>query len=144
MLFTVPKLLDIPDKDWAGSAGAIFVANITPLLLPHVGLVNVKLIKGRGLTVIATVFVNGHPAKVPFTVYVVETVGLAVTEAPVVADKPVAGDQVYVDAPLADNVVPNPVQTVPPVVESVPAGGAVTETVLVILVPQTVLVIVTE
>jgi hypothetical protein len=49
---------------------------------------------GVGFTVIATVFVAVHPAAlVPVTVYVLVDVGLAVTVSPVVADKPVAGDQ---------------------------------------------------
>ena len=37
-------------------------------------------------------------------------VGLAVTVAPVVADKPVDGDQLYVEAPLAVNDMLLPVQ----------------------------------
>ena len=39
-------------------------------------------------------------------------VGLAITVAPMVADKPVAGDQLYVDAPLAVNGVLLPLQIV--------------------------------
>ena len=42
---------------------------------------------------------------VPVTVYVVVDVGLAVTVAPVVLLKPVAGLQLYVLAPPAVNVV---------------------------------------
>jgi len=43
-----------------------------------------------------------HPVPaVPVTVYVVVVVGVAVTVAPVVEDKPVAGLQLYVVAPLA-------------------------------------------
>jgi hypothetical protein len=38
---------------------------------------------------------------VPVTVYVVVAVGVAVTDVPVVADKPVPGAQTYVSAPLA-------------------------------------------
>ena len=44
-----------------------------------------------------------HPL-VPVTVYRVVLVGLAVTTDPVVALRPVAGDHVYVLAPLAVNV----------------------------------------
>jgi hypothetical protein len=40
----------------------------------------------------------------PVTVYVVVVVGVAVTEAPVVALKPVAGVHVYVFAPVAVSV----------------------------------------
>ena len=53
-----------------------------------------KLIVGVGLTVTTTVFVPVHPAIVVDAVYVVVTVGFAVTVAPDVALKPVAGDHV--------------------------------------------------
>ena len=46
------------------------------------------------------------------TVYVVLTVGFAVTEVPLVALKPTAGDQVYVLPPLAVRVVGLPVQII--------------------------------
>jgi hypothetical protein len=60
---------------------------------------------GIGLTVTVTVVVPTQPAAlVPVTVYVVVAAGFAVTLVPVVADKPVAGDHVYVDAPLAVSV----------------------------------------
>jgi hypothetical protein len=49
--------------------------------------------KGLTVTVMALVLVQ-LKAFVPETVYVVVDVGVAVTEAPVVDDKPVAGDQV--------------------------------------------------
>ena len=46
-----------------------------------------------------------HPfTSVPVTVYVVVEVGLAVTVEPVVELSPVAGDQMYVTAPLAVSV----------------------------------------
>jgi len=40
-----------------------------------------------------TVALSAHPEVVPVTVYVVETVGDAVTVAPVEAERPLAGDQ---------------------------------------------------
>ena len=50
---------------------------------------------GKGFTVTATVVVLEHPPDVvPVTVYIVVTVGVAVTVEPVVADKPEEGDQV--------------------------------------------------
>jgi len=49
---------------------------------------------GLGLTVTVAVAVEVQPAaEVPVIVYVVVAAGLAVTLEPVVADKPVAGDQ---------------------------------------------------
>ncbi len=49
---------------------------------------------GNGFTVTVVVVVFTHPnALVPVIVYVVVPVGLAVTLVPVVALKPVAGDQ---------------------------------------------------
>lgn len=47
-----------------------------------------------GVTVTVTFADAEHEPFVPVTVYVVVVVGLAVTVAPVVADNPVAGDQV--------------------------------------------------
>jgi hypothetical protein len=49
---------------------------------------------------------------VPVTVYVVVIVGLAATVEPDVEDKPVAGDQLYVVAPVAVNVLELPAQIV--------------------------------
>jgi hypothetical protein len=49
---------------------------------------------GRGFTTTVTVAVPEQAPVVPVTVYVVVVAGLAVTVAPVVADKPVAGVQV--------------------------------------------------
>jgi hypothetical protein len=51
------------------------------------------LIAGNGLTVTVTVALFVHPLLVmPVTVYVLVVVGLAITVAPVVAERPVAGD----------------------------------------------------
>jgi hypothetical protein len=52
------------------------------------------------------------PASVPVIEYVIEEVGLAVTVAPLVDDKPVPGLQVYVDPPVAVIVVEVPEQIV--------------------------------
>jgi hypothetical protein len=50
-----------------------------------------------------------HPKLlVPVTVYVVVSDGAAVTVAPVVADRPVAGDHVYVAAPVAVSTIDKP------------------------------------
>jgi hypothetical protein len=65
---------------------------------------------------------------VPVTVYVIVLDGFAVTVAPVVADKLVAGLQLYVTAPVAVNPVDAPVH----IATSDPAdtaGNAFTETV---------------
>jgi len=60
-------------------------------------------------TVTVTVCVDVHPPPLsPVTVYVVVTAGLASTDEPVVALRPVDGLQVYVVPPLAISV------TVPP------------------------------
>ncbi len=71
------------------------------------------------------------------------TVGFAVTLGPVVELNPVAGDQVYVVAPLAVSVVLPPLQTVPLVELTVGNGFTVTADVAVFtqpaaLVPVTV------
>jgi hypothetical protein len=50
------------------------------------------LIEGIGLTVTVTVAVLLQPNDEPVKVYVVVTVGDAITLAPVVAERPVAGD----------------------------------------------------
>ena len=57
--------------------------------------------------------------------------GFAITVAPVVADKPVAGLQVYVVAPLAVSDVLLPLQTVAVVGETVTVGFGFTVTVTV-------------
>src|SRR5690349_13769405 len=51
-------------------------------------------ITGAGVTVTVTCAVDVHPSRVPVTVYVVVLAGVAVTLEPVVALRPVAGDQV--------------------------------------------------
>jgi len=68
------------------------------------------LIVGIGLTVTVTFAVLLQPNEEPVNVYVVVRVGVAVTLAPVVADKPVAGDQLYVVPPLPVSVVEVPAQ----------------------------------
>ena len=71
-------------------------------------------------------------------------VGLAVTVAPVVADNPVAGLQLYVEAPLAVIDVLLPLQIVAVVGETVTVGTGLTVTVTVavpvhpLVVPETV------
>jgi len=68
---------------------------------------------------------------------VVVTVGLAVTEAPVVALSPVAGAQVYVLAPLAVMITDPPAQIAGAlgVLVTVGSGLTVTVTVVVLLQP---------
>ena len=56
---------------------------------------------------------------VPVTVYVTSAAGLAVTEAPVMAERPVAGAHVYVSAP--ETASPRPL----PPEQTVPADGVV-------------------
>ena len=53
-----------------------------------------ETVKFKGVTVTVVVALAEHDPVVPVTVYVVVAAGLAVTVAPVVADKPVDGDQV--------------------------------------------------
>lgn len=67
---------------------------------------------GKGFTVTAVRYELVHPcAPIAVSVYVVETVGLAVTVVPVVALNPVPGLQVYPTAfPLAVNVADDPKQ----------------------------------
>jgi hypothetical protein len=64
--------------------------------------IGAAVIVGSGLTVTTAVVVFTQPAaEVPVMVYVVVADGFAVTEDPVVALKPVAGDHEYVEAPEA-------------------------------------------
>lgn len=83
---------------------------------------------GGLLTVTTTVLaVATHPlAEVPFKVYVMVTVGLAVTLAPVVALKAVLGVHVYVLAPLPVKVVEPPEHIVDGAAEAVNVGVAFT------------------
>jgi hypothetical protein len=60
---------------------------------------------GKGRTVMVVVAPTTAQLLLPDTVYVVVTVGLAMTENPVVALRPVDGFQVYEAAPLAVRVV---------------------------------------
>jgi hypothetical protein len=60
---------------------------------------------GKGRTVMVVVAPITAQLLLPETVYVVVTVGLAMTENPVVALKPVDGFQLYDAAPLAVSVV---------------------------------------
>lgn len=59
----------------------------------HKGPLFVAVTVGTGLTVSVMLAVLEQEPFVPVTVYVVVVVGFAVTDAPVVADKPVAGLQ---------------------------------------------------
>lgn len=70
------------------------------------------MITGFGFTVTVAVAVEEQPPVVPVTVYVVVVGGLAVTVAPVVAERFVAGDHVYEVAPVAVNVAEAPAQIV--------------------------------
>ena len=84
---------------------------------------------GEGLTVIVDVAVFVHPlALVPVTVYVVVEVGPALTTEPDVDDNPVAGLQVYVDAPDAVKVILLPLQIVAEVGDTVTLGSGFTVT----------------
>jgi hypothetical protein len=61
-----------------------------------------------GFTVTVEVAVLEQAPILPVTVYVIVVVGLAVTLLPVVPLRPVAGDQVYVVAPVAVRTVELP------------------------------------
>ena len=107
------------------------------------------LIVGSGFTVTTVDTEELQPSDVPVTVYVVDTVGVAVTVAPVEAERAVDGAHVYVVAPLAVIVPELPVQIVSPVAMFV-VGIGLTVTVRVcvfthelLLVPVTVYVVVT-
>ena len=77
------------------------------------GQILMPVVTGEGITVTVTISVFVHPvALVPVAVYVVVLTGLAITAAPVIADNPVAGDQLKVTAPLAVNEVLLPLQIV--------------------------------
>ena len=114
----------------------------------HIVLSVPPLIIGCGLTVTVTLAVLVHPfASVPDPVYIVVVVGLAVGLAQLVHDKPVAGDQMYVLAPVAFNAADDPAHITllaPPL--TVGLGLTVTVTLAVPaqpLVPVTLKVVVT-
>jgi PII-like signaling protein len=106
---------------------------------------------GNGLTETVVVDEPTHPKLfVPVTVYVVVAVGAAVTLAPDVADRPVAGDHVYVAAPVAISAVDEPAH-IATFVPAVTTGDGLTETVVVdepthpkLFVPVTVYVVVAD
>lgn len=102
---------------------------VSVVLLPLQIVAEFTVTTGFGFTVTLQVLVPTHEPVVPVTVYTVVTVGLAVTLAPVVALNPVAGDQLYVVAPLAVRVVELPRQIV--CEATVTAGGGETVTVVV-------------
>lgn len=79
-----------------------------------------------------------QPEAVPVTVYVVVAVGAAVTLAPVVVERPAAGDQAYDAAPEAVRTVEPPVQIDAGDGVTVIVGPGVTVTTreLVIVLPQ--------
>lgn len=85
-----------------------------------------------GSTVTTDVAVPVQPPLSPVTVYVVVVVGEAVTVAPVVPLNPVAGDQLYVLAPLAVKValLPAHMVTLAGVTETVGTVFTVTTTVV--------------
>jgi hypothetical protein len=91
------------------------------------------LTDGEAFTVTVTVEMPVQPPVVPVTVYVVVLVGEAVTVAPVVALKPVAGDQLYVVAPLAVNTVLLPEQMVADEGDTLTVGEELTVTVTVVV-----------
>ena len=75
----------------------------------HTAVLAVTVIVGVEFTETVLVATFVHPL-LPVTVYVIVVVGEAVTLAPVVADRPVPGAQVYVVAPVAISVVGEPEQ----------------------------------
>lgn len=76
--------------------------------------VGVTATVGVGFTITVIVCVELQLPFEPVMVYVVVTVGLAVTTLPVVALNPEDGDHAYVVAPLAVNVVEPPLHIVLP------------------------------
>lgn len=77
-----------------------------------------------------------HVPVVPVTVYVTEAAGVAITEAPVVLFKPVAGLQAYVVAPLATRPVFEPEQIAEEGGVTITTGAAPTVTITVLLLVQ--------
>ena len=104
---------------------------------------------GNGLTVSVAVVEPLQPFAVPVTVYVVVAVGEAITDAPVVALRPVEGVQAYVVAPEAVSVAEEPAQIAAgPLIVTVGFGFTVTVAFTAELqpdaVPVTVYVVVAE
>ena len=106
-------------------------------LLPlHIGEGVGAVIVGSGFTAIATVVVFTQPLpSVPVMVYVELIVGLAVTDEPVVALKPVEGVQVYVVPPVAVKMVLLPLH-IGAGVGAVIVGGGFTVTATVVVLTQ--------
>jgi hypothetical protein len=133
--FAVTVAPVVADKPVAGlHVYVVAPLAVSDVLLPLqiVAVVGETVTVGFGFTVIIAVAVFVHPfPSVPVTVYVVVVVGFAVTVAPVVADKPVAGLQVYVVAPLAVSNVLLPLQIVAVVGETVTVGFGFTVTITV-------------
>lgn len=104
------------------------------------------IITGSGLTVTVAVAVEEQPNDVPVTVYVVVVVGVAKTGDPVVEERFVPGDQLYVVPPVAVNVAVSPAQIVAELTAITGIGFTVTVAVAVPVqpaaVPVTVYVIV--
>jgi hypothetical protein len=133
----VPRL-DLPlDAEYQSNVPALAVAPNTTGPVPHrlPGVVFITV--GIGITVTTAVWVLPHPPAVPVTLYVVLTVGAAITAMPVVELNPVEGLHTYVLAPLAVNVVPTPLHSVEEAgeIETEGAGFTVTVTVLVFMHP---------
>lgn len=97
---------------------------------------------GFGFTVTTDVAVPVQPPVVPVTVYVVVEDGFAVTVLPVVAESPVAGDQLYEVAPVAVSVAEAPLQIVAEFTATTGFAPTVTVAVAVPEQPFVVLVIV--
>jgi hypothetical protein len=91
-------------------------------------------------TLTITIAVALQPEEVtPVTVYVVVTDGTAVTEAPVEELKLILGAHVYVDAPLAVNLLPLPLQIICGDAVAVTFGVAtITVSLIVVLQPSEV------
>lgn len=86
----------VPLNPVAGDHEYVVAPLAVSVVLPPVQMVlesGVTVITGSGVTVTVVVAVDEQLPVVPVTVYVVVLVGLAVTFAPVVPLKPVAGDQ---------------------------------------------------
>jgi hypothetical protein len=103
-------------------------AGLLPVQIACEALMEPALSAGLTVTTTVAVLVQLVVVFVPVTVYVVVLIGLAVTEAPDVAESSVDGDHVYVLAPLAVNVVLDPVVIATDVGLTVTVGSAFTVT----------------